>query len=126
MDNLSFVNCERNELKEGELICDMCNGTGNFPVSDNGENCAICSKCWGKGSVDWIENVMGRKMSFSSSSSHFSIPSMSDDALKEWSEQIAYQIDKEILESCISTAEQNNKIMQIAASVLFEMGGKTV
>lgn len=116
------------DLEEGEMVCDRCNGTGNFPVSDDGQNCAICSKCWGEGKVDWIENIMGRKIPMSSSSSQSNGPSMSSmssDAVDAMSMVLANEIDKEILESCIATAEQNNKIMQIAASVLFEVGGKS-
>lgn len=50
------------ELKKGEVICDMCNGTGivdnksgiysNFRMYLSKVN---CPKCQGSGKLDWIE-----------------------------------------------------------------------
>lgn len=45
------------ELKESEIICDKCKGSGNS-ISHH-----LCSKCWGDGKMDWIENIVGKKQS---------------------------------------------------------------
>jgi len=46
-----------NELKEGEIKCPDCDGDGevmgDYPFSET------CPKCKGKGTLDWIENIMG-------------------------------------------------------------------
>lgn len=40
-------------LIEGELICPVCNGTGE-------DNCGIyvCEKCDGEGKLDWVSNAI--------------------------------------------------------------------
>lgn len=52
------------ELKDGEIWCPKCKGSGKesryshfktFPSSEP------CSKCKGKGKLDWIENIVGCK-----------------------------------------------------------------
>jgi RecJ-like exonuclease len=40
-------------LKEGEMICPICKGTGN-----DKENVFVCEKCDGSGKVDWVSNVI--------------------------------------------------------------------
>jgi len=52
------------ELKEGEVYCDECNGSGNRAKWDQipDYKCYLpCNKCHGKGKLDWIENVVGKK-----------------------------------------------------------------
>ena len=49
------------ELKPGEMICSKCHGEGEIlhgkvEVMDH-----LCPKCKGKGIVDWVENIMGRR-----------------------------------------------------------------
>ena len=45
-------------LKEGEIICSKCNGTGLVGMW-------ICPNCCGEGKLDWIDNVFGsRKIRF--------------------------------------------------------------
>jgi DnaJ-class molecular chaperone len=43
-------------MNEGELICDKCKGSGMSWFN------SICKKCQGTGKVDWIENIIGKKM----------------------------------------------------------------
>lgn len=46
-------------LKEGEVICNKCNGKGQYSYSDS---VAIwCSKCQGEGKLDWISNAMNKE-----------------------------------------------------------------
>ena len=56
-----------------EYICDKCNGTGNMkcfkPIElyqfeknmnmKSSDTYCICSKCKGKGKLNWIENILG-------------------------------------------------------------------
>ena len=52
------------KLKEGEVLCDECNGSGNKAKWDQipDYKCYLeCDKCLGKGKLDWIENVVGVK-----------------------------------------------------------------
>lgn len=77
MEYRNFVNPKRNELKEGELTCDKCNGTGCIPSKDNPHEIAsLCSKCQGAGIVDWIENIVGKPPidNYSSTSGNYNIP----------------------------------------------------
>jgi RecJ-like exonuclease len=45
------------KLKEGEVICSDCDGHGSYRIRMRTH---ICSKCNGKGKMDWVSNVMGR------------------------------------------------------------------
>jgi len=52
------------DLKEGEIVCDKCSGTGRTEVKRNSINfyaSGMCPKCLGKGKLDWIENITGIK-----------------------------------------------------------------
>jgi hypothetical protein len=56
-------------LKEGEIICPVCNGKGY--VCDKDENncedqkdcfvCPSCRKCGGTGKLDWLETIFGKQ-----------------------------------------------------------------
>jgi len=50
-------------LNEGEVCCDKCNGSGY--IENNQKECRtfriICDKCNGDGKLDWIENVLGKQ-----------------------------------------------------------------
>ena len=48
-------------LSEGEMICPICNGTGN-----DKENVFVCEKCDGSGKVDWVSNVISQKKEMTS------------------------------------------------------------
>ncbi len=57
------MNCE---LKEGEVICDKCNGSGVIRTTEQrGKHFypikTFCEKCHGDGKLDWIENVTGKR-----------------------------------------------------------------
>ena len=41
-------------------ICSKCNGIGYVNKSNNKSLC-LCPKCKGKGEIDWIEQVVGKK-----------------------------------------------------------------
>ena len=52
------------KLKQGEVICSKCNGSGNQAKWDQipDYKCYLeCDKCHGSGKLDWIENIVGKK-----------------------------------------------------------------
>ena len=54
------------ELDEdlGEMICDKCNGSGSCNTKYSQETSPYyvrCPKCKGRGKVDWVENIIGKK-----------------------------------------------------------------
>lgn len=55
----------KKELKEGNIYCNKCGGTGWYhngqTYINNGKLFTTCSKCYGKGQIDWIENIVGVK-----------------------------------------------------------------
>jgi len=116
-------------LQEGELICDKCNGTGQSieELTETSKKWTWCSKCYGSGKVDWIDNIMGRRpLTSSSGSSGRSGSSISSSSvMKEMSKHLADEIDKEILECILGKAEQTNKIMNLAKIMLYEIGGQS-
>jgi hypothetical protein len=55
-------------LEEGEIFCDRCNGSGDagdnkFPGAWRSWE-PTCSKCWGTGKLNWIENVFGKEFPY--------------------------------------------------------------
>ena len=63
-------------LKDGEEICDRCDGSGYEPKVDPNQFFRMpCSKCQGDKKVDWISNVTGvapKEPSYGCSSSGYS------------------------------------------------------
>lgn len=52
--------CPSHKLKEGDMICEYCNGWGT--IYDSILNSVIqCEQCKGDGVLDWIENVRGKE-----------------------------------------------------------------
>lgn len=48
-------------LKEGEMVCPKCEG-GSWPqkfLDITSPSWVRCPKCKGKGTLDWVENIMG-------------------------------------------------------------------
>ena len=52
------------KLKEGEIICDRCNGCGDDPKFTGEKNgfTMDCEKCGGWGKINWIERVFGKRL----------------------------------------------------------------
>jgi len=49
-------------MKEGEIKCPKCEGGGSWPqkfLDITSPSWVRCPKCKGKGTLDWIENIMG-------------------------------------------------------------------
>jgi len=61
-------------MKLWEIICDKCNGVGyqkdEYPVTVKVSSCTnyiigysrTCLKCHGKGGLDWVEAIVGKKI----------------------------------------------------------------
>lgn len=85
MDNIT--------LEDGEIVCDKCRG----------DNSWSCTKCFGYGKLDWIENIIGKsesllRVSFSNDGEFTTL----DGALQVWmskmADHLAKEIDKQILD----------------------------
>ncbi len=52
--------------KRGEVFCNKCEGRGCFPANlkNNIGPATICQKCQGYGRLDWVENVVGKRTTF--------------------------------------------------------------
>jgi RecJ-like exonuclease len=112
-------------LEEWEMLCNKCNGSGDDPFSNTFTT--TCPKCRGAGKVDWLENILGKKRilrgTFSyDDTAYMKIP---NEIMDEMGKRIAEDIDKEILESILQSAEQTNKIMKISKTIMCEMEDKS-
>lgn len=112
MDNrdrvASFMKPENHELQENELVCDKCNGTGCIPSEFSpSELASRCPKCQGDGWVDWISNITGKPIRYMYGSSSMSSGTSGTDIIcDQMAKEISDQIDKDILETIITQAEQ--------------------
>jgi hypothetical protein len=51
------------ELKEGEVICSKCKGSGSWPATNveiESPYWSRCPKCQGDGKLDWIHAITGK------------------------------------------------------------------
>ena len=48
-------------MREDRVVCNKCDGVGEVIPRDSHFGTDVCPKCKGKGSLDWIENIMGLK-----------------------------------------------------------------
>lgn len=114
------------KLEEWEMVCDKCEGRGTSWIYTT-----PCSKCQGKGKVDWIENIVGKKpetIDTSGSNNAFvgyqsglcKTTGSDNIIINALAQQLANEIDQEIMGSLTKKSEQNNKMK--AAAVLSEMG----
>jgi hypothetical protein len=92
------------QLNPGEIICPECNGSGNniFEQSDLWNAISQCSKCLGSGKLDWIERIVGKPRNWIEID-------LSQEILRELSENLAAEIDRQILETVHKEAEQIQK-----------------
>ena len=47
------------ELREGELICPECKGSGTKDNEVDKKFYNLCPRCWGDGKLDWVESICG-------------------------------------------------------------------
>ena len=87
------------KLKDGEVVCHKCNGTGKLKEWGMGGGFTVtpeCHVCCGEGKLDWIERVIGKERYYS--------PIFGDPSTM--AKEIADEIDKEIIDSVIKEAEK--------------------
>ncbi len=53
------------DLKPGEELCDKCKGVGAIlkDIHTDSPSQNLCLKCFGRGKLDWIENIVGKSIS---------------------------------------------------------------
>lgn len=102
------------ELNEGEELCPVCEGEGFFTVG-------WCTKCQGKGKLDWVEKIVGVKplieIDLSNHVSGFTHTdsdlldaadiNISEQITKLASEKLAKEIDEKLLRSFSEFPEHN-------------------
>jgi hypothetical protein len=49
-------------VKDGEVVCNKCLGEGEILLRGDHFGVELCPKCLGVGKLDWIENVVGKKI----------------------------------------------------------------
>ena len=49
-------------MKDGEIVCNKCLGEGEILPYGDHFGVEICPKCLGVGKLDWVENVVGKKI----------------------------------------------------------------
>jgi hypothetical protein len=115
---MAKVNSNRKVNEDlGEIVCDKCNGEGailhhKIEVMDY-----VCPKCQGRGKVDWVENVVGVKpkdsmFSFSKFAATYAdvpIPDFQMDFINKLSNELAKEIDNDIIRSLQPKSEHNLK-----------------
>lgn len=122
MDNrdrlANFIQPERNELEEDQLVCDKCNGTGCVPSEFSPHELAsICQKCQGDGWVDWISNITGKppRYLYSSSSTSMSLSGTSGCGVPTFiadkmAQDLADKIDKDILKTLVEQKTNHKEV----------------
>lgn len=110
------------ELGPGDVLCNECDGSGYTIVENENKTNAvfeqlniICPKCYGRGKLDWIENIVGRQKL---PPLEINFPDMTTknyaDFQKEYicefvdeaAKNIAQDIDKELLKKLTKSAEK--------------------
>jgi DnaJ-class molecular chaperone len=90
------------KLKEGEYICDKCNGRGSLPTR-NPDVVTKCPKCNGKKKLDWIENIVGVTKN----------KPKETDVIDQWTkvvaEQMAEKLDKDLIKTILSGQSTDEK-----------------
>jgi len=79
-------------LKEGEIICPKCHGEdGAEPYSDE-----ECSKCYGEGKLDWIENIVGKPKPINPY----------EEFMRRAANELRDSIDKEFIDNLVSESNK--------------------
>lgn len=94
-------------------LCPDCNGRGTITIKENknrrGPKNILCNKCQGRGYLDWVENIVGRKaLSYEDVVDCLSTTcreiSIEEKIRKEVVEKLAKKIDEEIMDSLFNSS----------------------
>jgi len=99
------------KLKDGEYLCDKCNGRGSLPTR-NPDVVTKCPKCHGKKKLDWIENVIGVTKNKSQETL---------DMMQQWSniaaDHMAQKIDEDIIKAIL-----NGDSSVVEGNIIYKIG----
>ena len=99
------------KLLDGEVICNKCKGTGKQKNSYYPDN--TCTKCLGKGKLDWVSNAMAEKevsifdWKVATTACESNI---TEELYKYMAEEFARKIDREILKGLYTSYEEQKNI----------------
>jgi len=124
-------------INPGEVLCDKCSGDGWIKRENKNENNSqffdylniICDKCYGVGKLDWIEIIVGKEKpkpkDFNFKISHMFENEITSDfsnkIINNVVEQMAKEIDKQILDMLINTCEVKDEPKYIINPWLYNM-----
>jgi hypothetical protein len=78
-------------MKEGYIVCEKCNGHGTLDANEDPTYHVFpCPKCLGCGELDWVENVVGKRVGIRRSA-------LDDINVKRLTNYITKSIEKVIL-----------------------------
>ncbi len=104
------------KLKDGEIICDECNGAGKitdrrFVNLESDPYVKRCPKCHGDGKLDWVENIVGKTDDFQTFNWRINETEL-DTQFKDWvdasGKAIADSVDKDIIEKLTKEPMDDN------------------
>ena len=91
----------------GEVLCDVCKGTGSLPSKIQPDTVAsICWKCQGDGKLDWVSFITGNapkmyKFSVDEDALYTGM-NIHNDVVDAMAYNIANTIDKEIMDNILN------------------------
>lgn len=103
-------------LKEGEILCPKCEGSGGEP-GDSRSPVPVCDRCWGDGKLDWIDLIMGKPKPRRKLNAVWTVEmnddikalydnSLSQEIIDTFAKEIAYKVDEEIMEEIEGSMKQ--------------------
>ena len=96
-----------------DYICNRCEGTGTLDANNDFVD-YICPKCLGTGKLNWIQNIFGKQPKFHSIIFDPSTYSeISEEFIKKASEELAIDIDKQILEYYLNTSNNTTNMREL-------------
>lgn len=96
------------DLRDWEMICPKCKGTGEINENksknktkdkNKKSNIVLCGKCNGVGYTDWVNNAMSKQQKNIIMNGNFEVWS------RETSKNLAVEIDKEVLKNIVNQAK---------------------
>lgn len=106
-------------LDPGDIICPKCKGTGWIVGEKDWDY--RCDRCWGAGKLDWIERIMGKPSPYHTLKADWTLEEQEDlcglydsdlgqKIIDAMSEEIAKEIDEEIIGKMINISVTKSKL----------------